>query len=254
MFRILRNKINTMLKLFLIRSEERFMSLIVLLVLTALNSLTIIRYYDQFSKLCDNYGNLFIKTFHVSGFDPLTYVVVSNWHTSYNVYRHPLLAFFMYPANQLNQGLMQLTGMNWVQFIVAAILIFCSIYSFLFLYRIQREVIRIGRFDACLLTSMLFSFAYVMVSAIVPDHFIMSMMMLLLTLYVSGVRQKEGRQLSIVDTVVLFFITAGISLNNGIKTFLAAFFTNEKRFFHWRYLLLAVILPCALIWGGARIE
>ena len=89
-----------MIELFKIRRKERWMSLVVLLVLTALNSLTIIRYHEQFSKLCDNYGNLFIKTFHVSGFDPLTYVVVSNWHTSYNVYRHPLLAFFMYPANE----------------------------------------------------------------------------------------------------------------------------------------------------------
>lgn len=243
-----------MIELFKIRRKERWMSLVVLLVLTALNSLTIIRYHEQFSKLCDNYGNLFIKTFHVSGFDPLTYVVVSNWHTSYNVYRHPLLAFFMYPANQLNQGLMQLTGMNWVQFIVAAILIFCSFYSFIFLYRILREVIRLKPFDAGLLCAMLFSFAYVMVAAIVPDHFIMSMMMLLLTLYFCGIKQKEGKRLSTVETIVLFVITAGISLNNGIKTYLAAFFTNEKRFFHWKYLLLAVILPCALIWGEARIE
>ena len=243
-----------LLQLFRIRREERKLSCVALILLTIYNALTIVRYYDQFSKLCDNYSNLFIKTFHVSGFDPLTYVVVSNWDTSYNVYRHPLLAFFMFPANQLNQGLMLLTGMNWVQFIVAAILIFCSFYSFLFLYRIEREIIHIKACDAILLSMMLFSFAYVMISAIVPDHFIMSMMMLLLTLYLCGIKQKEGKTMSIPETVILFVFTAGISLNNGIKTFLAAFFTNEKRFFNWKFLLFAVILPSALIWGGARME
>lgn len=244
----------TLLQLFRIRREERTLSCVALILLTAFNALTIVRYYDQFSKLCDNYSNLFIKTFHVSGFDPLTYVVVSNWDTSYNVYRHPLLAFFMFPANQLNQGLMLLTGMNWVQFIVAAILIFCSFYSFLFLYRIEREVVSLKKCDAILLSTMLFSFAYVMISAIVPDHFIMSMMMLLLTLYLCGIKQKEGKTISIFETIILFVFTAGISLNNGIKTFLAAFFTNEKRFFNWKFLLFAVILPSALIWGGARME
>ena len=243
-----------MIELFKIRRNERWMSLVVLLVLTALNSLTIIRYHEQFSKLCDNYSKLFIGQFHVSGFDPLTYVVVSNWDTSYNVYRHPLLAFFMYPVNQLNQGLMMLTGMNCVQFVVAAVLIFCSFYSFLFLYRILRDIVHVKPFDAGLLSTMLFSFAHVMVAAIVPDHFIMSMMMLLLTLYFCGMKQHKKEKMTIAETICLFVITAGISLNNGIKTYLAAFFTNGKRFFNWKYLLLAVILPCAMIWVGARME
>lgn len=242
------------LKLFLIRQEERWLSLAAFVVLTALNALTIIRYYDQFTKVCDNYSKLFINTFHVSGFDPLTYVVVSNWDTSYNVYRHPLLAFFMYPANQLNQGLIMLTGMNWVQFVVVGILIFCSFYSFLFLYRILRDIVQVKPFDAGLLATMLFSFAYVMLSAIVPDHFIMSMMMLLLTLYVCGIKLKNKEQMTIVETVVLFFLTAGISLNNGIKTYLATLFTNGKHLFRWKFLLLAIIIPCALIWMGARME
>ena len=49
-------------------------------------------------------------------------------------------------------------------------------------------------------------------------------------------------------------LTAGISLNNGLKVFLTALVTRRKRFFEWRFLLLAVILPCAMIWGFARWE
>ena len=60
-----------------------------------------------------------------------------------------------------------LTGINCVQFVVGAILVFCAFYSFIFLYRIFREVIGTERFDANLLSAFYFSFAYVMVSAII---------------------------------------------------------------------------------------
>lgn len=97
----------------------------------------------------------------------------------------------MYIPNQINQGLMMLTGYNCVQYIVGAILVFCAFYSFIFLYRIFREVIGTERWDANLLSAFYFSFAYVMVSAMVPDHFIMSMMILLTTLYITGVCIKR---------------------------------------------------------------
>lgn len=242
------------LDIFKIRKEEKWSALIALLVCIALNALTIIKYNDKFSQLSDNYHKLFVKAFHVAGFDPLTYAAVSQWNTEYNIYRHPLLAFFMYIPNQINQALMTLTGINCVQYVVGIILVFCAFYSFIFLYRIFREVIGTDRFDANLLSAFYFSFAYVMVSSMVPDHFILSMMLLLMTLYISGVCIKKGRQLNIWQTILLFIFTAGVSLNNGLKTFLAALFTDGKGFFRIKYLLLAVILPCAIIWGFARFE
>ena len=240
--------------IFKIRKEERGAAWVALLVFVLLNALTIVKYYEPFSKFSDSYHRLFVKTFHVAGFDPLTYAAVSHWDTEYNVYRHPLLAFFMYIPNQVNQVLMSLTGINCVQFVVGAILVFCAFYSFIFLYRIFREVIGTSKWDANLLSAFYFSFAYIMVSAMVPDHFIMSMMLLLMTLYISGVCIKKGRKLNTWQTILLFVFTAGTSLNNGLKTFLAALFTNGKGFFRIKYLLLAVILPSALIWGFARVE
>ena len=240
--------------IFKITTEERGSALIALIVFVLLNALTVIKYYDKFAPLSNNYHKLFVKTFHVAGFDPLTYSIVSSWDTEYNVYRHPLLAFFMYIPNQINQALMALTGMNCTQLVVGIILIFCAFYSFIFLYRIFREVMGTERFDANLLSAFYFSFAYVMVSAMVPDHFIMSMMILLCTLYITGVCIKKGRKLTIWQTILLFVFTAGVSLNNGLKTYLAALFTNGKKFFGIKYFLLGVILPCALIWGFARWE
>ena len=88
----------------------------------------------------------------------------------------------------------------------------------------------------------------------VPDHFIMSMFALTLTLYLSGKKLRNGSALNMWQTIAMFILTAGISLNNGLKVFLAALVTRRKRFFEWRFLLFAVILPSAMIWGFARWE
>ena len=237
-----------------IRHDERWVALFALLLTMALNALVIYRYYGDFTPLHDNYFNLFVGRFRISGFDPLTYYVVSHWEARYNVYRHPLLAFMMWVPYLINQGLMWLFGINFAQFIVAAILVFCSTYSFLFIYRILRDIVGIGTGDSFLLSAFLFSFAYVMLSTMVPDHFIMSMFMLLLTLYVSGMLIKQRREMSIAQGLLLFVITAGISLNNGLKVFLSGLFVNGRRFFHPAYLVLAVILPALLMWGFCRWE
>ena len=240
--------------IFRVRREERWLALAVLLAVVALNALVLCKYYDLFTPLKKWYWPLFIHNFHISGFDPITYSVVSDWSAGYNVYRHPLLAFYMYVPYLLNQGLMWLTGINCAIFIVAAMQTFCAFYSALFMYRILREVVGATHTQATLLTLYFFSFGYVMVTAIVPDHFVISMMLLLLALYVSGRRMKSGRELKLWQTVVYFFLTAGTSLNNGLKIFLSALFVNRRRFFRWRFLLLGVLLPSALIWGVSRVE
>lgn len=240
--------------IFKIKREERLPALIALIVVMALNAITIMAYYDKFKVITDRYFRLFVDNFHLSGYDPLTYSVVSNWTMAYNIYRHPLLAWMMYVPYQFNHVLMQLTGINCVQFVVAAMLVFCSFYSFVFLYRIMREVIEVKAIDAFILSFLHLSFAYVMVASMAPDHFVMSMFMLVLTLYVCGKKMKRGKLLTRWQQIVFFFFTAGISLNNGIKTFLAALLTNRRKFFSPGRLLLTVVFPSALIWFVARQE
>ena len=242
------------LRMFKIRREERWLALAVVLVFALLNALTIYKYGDLFMRPADDYWKLFIGRFRVSGYDPITYYVLSDWETRYNVYRHPLLAFFMYLPYLLNQGVMALTGLNGVQVVTALILVAASLYSFLFLHRIFREIIGLAKSDALLLSSLYFSFAYIMVATMVPDHFILSMMMLLLTLLLAGRQMKEGRQMKRSQTIWLFIFTAGISLNNGIKVFLANLFVNGKRFFRPQNLILTVAVPALLMWLFCRWE
>ena len=245
----------TPLKIFKIKPEERIPSAIAMIVIIALNALFIYRMHELFMQ--PGFGPYF-KTFerelHLSGYDPLTYMGVTDWDAVYQVYRHPLLSFMIWPLWLINQALTWMLGVNCVQYLVAALLIFCSYYSYIFMYRIHREVIELQRWDATLLTAYFFSFAYILMSVIVPDHFTISMFLLLITLYISGVCIKKRREFKWWQSALLFYITAGVTLSNGIKVFLSGFFVNLRDFFRPKYLLLAVILPAALLWGTATWE
>lgn len=240
--------------LFKIRREERWIMWAALTLLLLLNALTVAKYYDIFTPLSNNYWQLFVGRFHVSGFDPISYYVISDWEARYNVYRHPLLSFLMWIPYLLNQGCMAITGINCALFIMAAILVAAGFYAFLFLYRILRDIVGLCRMDSSLLSLLLYSFAFVMLSAMVPDHFILSMFLLLLSLYVSGLLIKERRPMGVGLAIALFVATAGVSLNNGLKVFLSGLFVNGRRFLRPKFVLGAVIVPAMLIWIGARYE
>lgn len=240
--------------IFKIQKEERWLALIIFALLAILNGLVIAKYNAPFTQITNDYYKNFIRHFCVSGFDPLTYWVLSDWSAAYNVYRHPLLAFYMYVPYLINMGLMKLTGYNCALYIAVIIQMFCAFYSMVFLYRIFREVIELGKWASHALTLLFFSFSYVMVSAIVPDHFVISMLLLILALYVSGRRMKNHHDFKIWQSVLYFLLTAGTSLNNGLKIFFSALFVNGKRFFHPKHLLLAVILPAGLLWGFCHWE
>lgn len=251
---ILRSLSGIFRSLFRIKREERCLASFLLVVFLALDALVVCKYYDVFTPQTRFYWHLFISKFHVSGFDPITYSVVSNWTAGYNVYRHPLLAFFMYVPYLINQGLMCITGINCAIFIVSAMQTFCAFYGAIFLYRIFREIVGVSRTDSSLLTVFFFGFAFVMLSTMVPDHFIISMMLLLLALYVSGKLIQKRRRLTIWQSALYFFLTAGTSLNNGLKIYLSMLFVNGKRIFRPKYLFFAILLPTALTWGAARMS
>ncbi len=246
--------LNRIFSIFRIHREERWPAFMVLAYVVALNAIMVCSYGESFFLPNKDYHRLFTHHFMVSGFDPLTYVVLSDWLPRYNIYRHPLLAFFMWPFAQANSLCLQVFGLNLATIITAVLLVVSAFYGYLFLRRIFREVIELSSTDSTLLAWLCYAFAYVMLTVSVPDHFCFSMTMLLLTLYVAGVKMKRHRPFTIWQTILFFIITAGISLNNGIKIFLTNLFINGRRFWHWKNLLLAVIVPSALMWGAARWE
>ena len=242
-------------KLFKIKPEERIQAVVALAVIVVLNGLFIRRMHALFMQEgFGPYWRVFEREVHLSGYDPLTYMGVTDWDIVYQVYRHPLLSFMIWPFSLINEGLTGLLGVNCVQYVVALPLIVCSLYSYIFLYRIHREVVALARWDATLLTAYGFSMAYVLLSVFVPDHFTISMFLLLITLYISGVCIQKGREFKWWQSAIMFYITAGVTLSNGLKVFMSGLFVNLKDFFRPKYLLLAVILPAALLWGTATWE
>ena len=96
-----------------------------------LQTLAITKYVPLFTNPSSNYYKLFVDNYHLSGFDPLTYLVVSDWSLAFDVNRHPLLALFYYPFSLLNELLIYITGTNFAIYIVACVLLFfCSRFTF----------------------------------------------------------------------------------------------------------------------------
>lgn len=251
---MMKDSLGKFLNTFRIKREERAAALLILAMTAALNALALSRYYEAFSRTGQKVWGLFVDKYTVSGFDPITYCVITQWEPKYEIFRHPLLAYFEYPLYLLNQALTTLTGTNCAQLIVAAVLVFFGVYTWVFLYRILREIIALGRADATLTATFFYSFGYVMLTLMVPDHFALSMFMLVTCLYVAGKAIQKRRELKIWQTWLVFILTAGTTLSNGVKIFLYILFVNGRRFFRPNYLLLGVIAPCLVIWTFATWE
>ena len=101
--------------LFRLRQDERRSALVLLMALMLLQVCGISHLWGTFSTESLESGDVFFRDFHVSGFDPITYYVTTYWKLSvYQVYRHPLLAFFVLPFWGLNQLLVWAFGVNMV--------------------------------------------------------------------------------------------------------------------------------------------
>lgn len=244
-----------MINLFRIRRDERWLALLALVLMVALNVMMLCYNHDLFTRGGRlGYYGLFTGHFTISGYDDYMYIMISKWNYYYSLFRHPLITALFYPFYLLNMWQMEYTGANIAIYIVAFIMVACGLFSFLFLHRIMREIVGMGRADSLLFTLFFYSFAHVMVASFVPDHFGMSLFLLLLTLYVAGCHLKAGSEMGRWPTAVLYIITAGISLTNGAKTLLAALFCGGRRFFRWRYFSVVVLFSSALLLGAYYVQ
>lgn len=239
------------MNIFKIKKEERIPSLIALLVFVLLNGLFFYKYSNLFLQAHHvSYWQLFAKTFHVSGFDAWSYIFMSNGKLYFEIPRHPLFAVILYPFHLINKELIAAGDTNYAMIFMAILLIVSAYYSFIFIYRVFREIIEVGKKDSLLLSAMLYSFGMVMVSMLVPDHFCWSLFLLTMTLYLAGKAMKEKKQLSAWTIGILSFLTGGVTLSNIAKTYLAAWFVNGKKVFAWKN-MVAMILPAILLVGTA---
>lgn len=126
--------LHSALGLFKVRREERRLAWGALLYALVLNTMVVCHYWEWFSQVTDGYRKLVLRHFHISGFDPITYLVLNDWSAAYNIYRHPLLAFFMWIPAQVNRLIILATGVNFAQVLTALLLVAATFYAVLFLF------------------------------------------------------------------------------------------------------------------------
>lgn len=231
-----------------LRRDERWPSLVWLAALLWMQGLMVYKFHTLFAHPTGASWTQFMRNFRMSGFDPTVYAVVLHWHQGFDVLRHPLLAYMLWPLSMLNRGLSACIGTNCVQYVTGLLLVGCAYVSLLLLWRTLRFVEGTGRLAGWLLATMYMGFAYVAVSMAVPDHFCLSMPLLALTLYMAGRKMKRRQTFTPCQAAVLFTAVAGVTLSNGIVVLLAVALTNGRTAFCPRF-LAALLLPALLLLG-----
>ncbi|QUB80192.1 DUF6080 domain-containing protein [Prevotella jejuni] len=236
--------------IFKVKKEERWLAFVMLAVFVTFNAMVIASHYHVYTMDAhDGFWSIFTKNFRMSGYDCWSWITVSGGRIHFVTSRHPLYLTFLYPLYLLNDWLIQNVGYNFAVYFMAVIIVFSAFYAVLFMYRVFREVLELRRKDARLLTLLLFSFGHVLIPTMVPDHFVISLMLLSLTLYITGKKMKKGQLLTAWQSLVLTFFTAGMATSNGVKTLLAGLFTNGKKVFTCKFISIGVVLPLLLLLG-----
>lgn len=236
--------------IFKVKKEERWLAFAMLAVFVTFNAMVIASHYHVYTmEAHGGFWSVFTKNFRMSGYDCWSWITVSGGRIHFVTSRHPLYLTFLYPLYLFNDWLIQNVGYNFAVYFMAVIIVFSAFYAVLFMYRVFREVLELRRKDARLLTLLLFSFGHVLIPTMVPDHFVISLMLLSLTLYITGKKMKKGQLLTAWQSLVLTFFTAGMATSNGVKTLLAGLFTNGKKVFTCKFISIGVVLPLLLLLG-----
>lgn len=231
----------------ILRKEERPIAIVALIVFAALNALLIANHWQSFTRGAHvGFWSVFYNHLNMSGYDIFSLIFISCMRLHWNALRHPLFVVVLLPLFGLNRLIMPPTEFNAAVLLMAALLVAADVWGAVLMHRLLRDVVEVHRVDAALLTALFYGFAHVMIATMVPDHFALSLPLLLLTLLIAGRKLKEGKPMKLWQSALLFFLTAGVTLTNGVKVALAAWFVNGRKVFSWRS-ILSFVVPTLLL-------
>lgn len=231
----------------ILRKEERPIAGVALVVFAALNALLIANHWQSFTRGAHvGFWSVFYNHLNMSGYDIFSLIFISCMRLHWNTLRHPLFVVVLLPLFWLNRLIMPPTEFNAAVLLMAALLVAADVWGAVLMHRLLRDVVEVRRVDAALLTALFYGFAHVMIATMVPDHFALSLPLLLLTLLIAGRKLKEGKPMKLWQSALLFFLTAGVTLTNGVKVALAAWFVNGRKVFAWRS-IASFVVPTLLL-------
>lgn len=240
-----------MKKFFVRHRETLLVALIGLVIIVALNIMILQYHYAPWTNPKVGFWSAFWNKFEISGFDPYTYIVVSKWRPLYILSRHPLLGGMMWPLSQLNEWLMEETGMNCAIFIVGTLLVFCSMSAWMLMYGIMRRLLELTAKMSLLLTFFFYSFSHVLLTIFVEDHMAFTLPLLLLGIYLAGRALQKGETMPLWQSLPLLFISTGVTTTNCVKIGFSDLFTQWGKKSFGRIVLhfLTYLIPLAIIAG-----
>ncbi|WP_455051507.1 DUF6080 domain-containing protein [Leyella stercorea] len=231
----------------ILRKEERPIAGVALVVFAALNAMLIANHWQSFTRGAHvGFWSVFYNHLNMSGYDIFSLIFISCMRLHWNALRHPLFVVLLLPLFWLNRLIMPPTEFNAAVLLMAALLVAADVWGAVLMHRLLRDVVEVRRVDAALLTALFYGFAHVMIATMVPDHFALSLPLLLLTLLIAGRKLKEGKPMKLWQSALLFFLTAGVTLTNGVKVALAAWFVNGRKVFAWRS-IASFVVPTLLL-------
>lgn len=230
------------------------------LVFSLLNAMMVCYHYAIWTNPKGGFWTAFTRFFHISGFDPYTYIIISKWRQLYEIDRHPLLALFVWPLSALNEWLMTVFHINCAVLIVGVLWTVFSTLSWCLLYKIIRKIIGLEWWNSLLLCFFFFSIAYVMLATIVPDHMLLSMTLLLFTLWTTCKIEGKKGSFHLLKIMLVYFVSTGVTLTNSVKVWLAdlvSYYQDNKGSRRLPlmifkrcllYVIPTVIIGCAYVW------
>lgn len=231
----------------ILRKEERPVAIVALIVFAALNALLIANHWQSFTRGAHvGFWSVFYNHLNMSGYDIFSLIFISCMRLHWNALRHPLFVALLLPLFWINHQIMPPTEFNAAVLLMGVLLVAADVWGAVLMHRLLRDVVEVNRMDAAFLTAMFYGFAHVMIATMVPDHFALSLPLLLLTLLIAGRRLKEDKPMKLWQSALLFFLTAGMTLTNGVKVALAAWFVNGRKVFSWRS-ILSFVVPTLLL-------
>ena len=170
-------------------------------------------------------------------------------------FRHPLFGWLMSPIPLLLGRIAQLSfSAYWVflSLIFSAVVTLCAWLVF----RIAARIEGVGRFCAVVCTCLFACFGYMRYLAAGPESFPVSMLLALLVLWWGAfpqnvLEQRLGetvwRKIDLAAWGALFFLSGGITITQGVKTFLAYIVSRRvaKRTWMW---IAAGAIAIAVAW------
>ena len=237
----------------ILRKEERPVALVALVVFVLLNAMLIYNHYDSFTRGAHvGFWSVFYNHLGMSGYDVFSLIFISCMRLHWNALRHPLFVAVLLPLYWINHTIMPPTEFNFAIFLMAAVLVACDVWGVILLHRILRDIVGCTRKDTLWLIALFYGFAHIMITTMVPDHFALSLPLLLLTLLLTGRKLQEGKRFTYLQQALLFMLTAGITLTNGVKVALAAWFAAGKKVFSWRsiasFVVPTLLLALVVVW------